>query len=67
MECQSRRRTTVCAAQGQCWHATHDVVRLCLLTKGHAGMPHLTLFDRLCCPRLMMACHAQHRQNMYAT
>ena len=29
----------------------------CVLPKGDAGMPHLTSFDRVCCPKVMFACH----------
>ena len=34
-----------------------DVFRPCVLPKGDAGMPRLTSFDRVCCPKVMLACH----------
>ena len=76
MACNARRHPTVYAAQRQRWHATPDVVRPCLpskgddgmpcltpsncvsLFKGDDGMPRLTSFDRMCCPKAMMLCHA---------
>ena len=50
MACYATRRSTVCAAQGRLWHATPDVVRTCMVSKGDDGMPYPISFDRLCCP-----------------
>ena len=55
MACHARHRSTVCAAQRRCWHATLDTVRPCVLPKGDDGMPRPTPSDRVCCPRVMMA------------
>ena len=35
-------------------HATPDVVRPCVLSKGHDGMPRPTSFDRVCYQKAMM-------------
>ena len=56
MACHARRRPTVYAVKGRRWHATPDVVRPCVLQKGEDGMPRPTPFDRVCCPKAMMAC-----------
>ena len=37
-----------------------------VLSKGDAGMPHLTSFDRVCCPKVMFACHARRRSTVCA-
>ena len=34
-----------------------DVFRPCVLPKGDAGIPRLTSFDRVSCPKVMFACH----------
>ena len=60
MSCHARRRSIVCAAQGRLCHATPDVVRLCVLSKGGDVVPRSTLFDRVCFPKAMIACHARH-------
>ena len=39
----AQRRSTVCAVQRQGWHATPDVVRLCVLSKSNDVMPRPTL------------------------
>ncbi|TMW80672.1 hypothetical protein EJD97_016943 [Solanum chilense] len=57
MECHARHHPTVCAAKGPCWHVTPNVVRLCLLSKGNDSMKYPTSFDRVCCTRVIMACH----------
>ena len=59
MSCHARRRLTVCAVQGRWCHATQDVLRLCMLLNGDDIMPHPTSFDRVCCPKAVMSCHAQ--------
>ena len=46
---------TVCAVQGQGYHATPDVVRLCVLSKSGDVMPRPTLFDGVCFPKAMIA------------
>ena len=58
-------RPTVGAVQGRRWHATQDVIRPCVLSKGGDGMPHPMSSDCLCCPKAMIACHAQRRLNVF--
>ena len=41
--------------------STQDMIRSCVLSKGHAGMPLLRSSDRMCCPRAMLTCHARRR------
>ena len=36
---------------------TPDVVRLCVLYKGHDCMPHPMIYHHVCYPNLKMACH----------
>ena len=59
MSCHARRLSTMCAALRRCWHAMPDVVRPFVLPKGDDGIPRPTSFDRVCCPKAMMACHAR--------
>ena len=59
MSCHTRRRLTVCAVQVRWCHAMHDVLRLCVLPSDDDIMPHPTSFDRVCCPKAVMSCHAQ--------
>ena len=66
MSCHARRLSTVCAAQRRCWHATPDVVRLCVLPIGDVDMPRLMSFDRLSFPKAMMACYARCSSTMCA-
>ena len=47
MSCHARCRSTVCAIQRRGCHATPDVVRLCVLSKGGDVMPRLTSLDRV--------------------
>ena len=50
MSCQARCSLTVCAAQGRSCHATPDVVRQCVQSKGGDVMP---------CPTLLTVCAVQ--------
>ena len=50
---------TVCAVQGRRCHATPDIVRPCVLSKGEDVMPCLMSSDCVCCPKAMMSCHAR--------
>ena len=43
-----------------------DVVQPCGLPKGVDGMPRPTSFDRVCCPKAVMACHALRRSIVFA-
>ena len=61
LACHARRRSTVCAVQRRSWHVTPDVVRPCLPSMGYYGMPRPMLFDCVCCPKAIMACHARRR------
>ena len=66
MECQAGRYSTVLAFQGRRCHATPDVVRSCLLSKGVDVMPRPTSFDHVCCPKAMIACHARRSSTVCA-
>ena len=46
--------------------ATLHVIRPCVLSKVHVGMPRPRLFDQLCCPRAMLTFHARRRRIVYA-
>ena len=59
MAFHARRRSTVFAVQGRRWNATPDAVRQFLLPKGDDGMPRPELFDRVCCSKDVMPCHAR--------
>ena len=43
-----------------------NFVRPFVLYKGDDGMPHLTLFDRVCCPRAVMSFHARRHSTACA-
>ena len=58
MACHARGRSTVCAAQRRLWHATPYVIRPSVLSKGGDCMSCPTSFDRVYCPKAVMACHA---------
>ena len=58
MACHARCRSIVFAVQGLLWHALPDVVRSCVLPKGDDGMPSPASFDRVCCTKAVMSCHA---------
>ena len=66
MAWHARRRSTICAVQGRWWHATPDVVWLSVLPNGDDGVPRPTLFDRVCCPKAMIACHARRCSTVFA-
>ena len=59
-------RPTVGAVQGRRWHATPEVIRPCVLSKGGDGMPHPMSSDFLCCPKAMIACHTRRRLTVCA-
>ena len=61
MSCHAQRRLIVCAVQGRLCHATPNVVRLCLRSKGGDVMPRPMSSHRECSPRAVMSCHARHR------
>ena len=52
---------TVRAFQGRLCHATPDIIRPSVQSKGRDIMPRPTLFDCVCCPTAMMACHTRCR------
>ncbi len=59
----------MCCTWHICWkllHATPDVVRPFVLSKGYDGMPCPTPSDRVCCPRAMMAWHTRRRSTVCA-
>ncbi|MBQ2124130.1 MAG: hypothetical protein II200_09145 [Bacteroidaceae bacterium] len=66
MACHARRRPTVYAVKGRRWHATPDDGRPSMLSKGEDGMPRPTSFDRVCCKKAKMACHARRRSTVCA-
>ena len=61
MTCHARHYLTVCASQGPCWHATPNVVRPYVLSKGDDGMPNLMSFISVFCQMVKIACHAKRR------
>ena len=65
MTCHARHRFTVLAFQRQLWDAMPDIVHLCVQSKGYDDKPHLTSFNHVCCPRVMMACHARCRRTVF--
>ncbi|TMW89155.1 hypothetical protein EJD97_017589 [Solanum chilense] len=62
----TRLYPTTCAAQWPCEHATPDVIRLSVMSKGNDNMPRPTSSDRVFIPRAMMAFHTQRRPIVYA-
>ena len=66
MSCHNRRRPTVCAVQGRCFHATSDVVRPCVMPKGDDGMPSPTSSHHAYSPRAVISCQARHRLTVCA-
>ena len=60
MSCHTRCRPTMYATQVQWWHATSDVIPLCVLHKGDENMSRPMSSDRVCFPKEMMTCHARH-------
>ena len=66
MACLASRSSTLFVVQGLRRHATLDFVRPCVVSTGHDGMPHPTSFDRVCCPKVMMACHDRCRSSVCA-
>ncbi len=75
--CHDRRRLTVCAHQRLWWQVTPDIDRLCVLSKGYAGMPSCVAFkcyrgmpcsictDRLYRPKEMLSSHARRHSIVY--
>ena len=59
MACHTRGRSSVCNVQRRRCHASHNIVRSCVLPKGGDVVPRPTLSDCLCCPRAVMSCHAR--------
>ena len=57
----ARRILTMCIGQRTLLHATPDILRSCILSKGDDVMRRLTSSHRVCCPRVMMACDARRR------
>ena len=57
--CQDRRCLTVCAVQKQWWHATPNVIRPYVLSKGDDCMPRPMSSDCVFFPSAMIACHAR--------
>ena len=55
MSCHARCRLTVCAAQRRWYHATTDVVRPSVLSRGGNDMSRPTSFERVCCPKAVMS------------
>uniref|UniRef100_A0A3Q7J7I9 Uncharacterized protein n=1 Tax=Solanum lycopersicum TaxID=4081 RepID=A0A3Q7J7I9_SOLLC len=56
MDCHVRRQSTACAAQMPFGHATPDVFRSCVLSKGDDNLPRLMSSDCMCCLMYTMAC-----------
>ncbi len=62
----AHRCLTVCAIKGLWWHATPELVQMCVLSKDHDCMPRLNSSKCVCCQRAMITCHAWHRSIMCA-
>uniref|UniRef100_A0A494G8B5 Uncharacterized protein n=1 Tax=Solanum lycopersicum TaxID=4081 RepID=A0A494G8B5_SOLLC len=58
MACHAKRCLTMCAIQGQIFHATPDNNRPCVCYKGDDCKTCHTSSDRVYCPRNMMTGHA---------
>ena len=59
MACHARHPLTVCAVQGILWLSTPDIVQTYVQYKGD-GMPHPMSSDRVCFPKGIIECQAQH-------
>ena len=59
MSCHARRCLTVRVVQGYYCHATPDIVRPCVQSKGSDIMPRPMSFHHVCCPKAVMSCHAR--------
>ena len=55
----------MCVAQMQRWHETTDIVRPCVLLKGHVGIPRFMSSNSMGSPRAIMACNARRRSSVY--
>ena len=66
-DCHVQRHYTMCATQGLCGHATPDVVRSCVLSKGDDNMPCPMSSRRMCCLMEIMACHTRCHPFVCAT
>ena len=56
----TRRRQTVCAAQGRYNTTKAGVVRLCVMSKGDDNMSFLTLSNCVSYSRVMITLYARH-------
>ena len=56
MAYNAQRRPTVCAAEEPFLHATRDIVRPCVLSKGDDGMPDPMSFVSVFCQMVKIAC-----------
>ena len=52
------------AVQGRRWTSMLDIIRVCVLAKGHDGMPILMLFNRVFFQWAIRSCYTQHRPAM---
>ena len=59
--CDTRCRSTVCAAQKAIMACHARCCRSCVLFKGVDVMPHPTSSDCACSPREVISCDARHR------
>ena len=59
MTCHARTYPRLCAVQGLWWHATLDVVRLSVQSKGDDGMSRSASSYHVYCPRDTLAFHAR--------
>ena len=64
MAYHARRRPTMCVAQIRRCHETLDIVRPCMLLKGHVGKPRFMSCNSMSSPREIMACHARRRSSV---
>ena len=59
MACHARHHSILCVVQGLLWHATLDVVRPSMMSKGDDDIPCLMLSDHVYGPWAMMEFHAR--------
>ena len=61
MACHATPEVLRSCVQSKGGNGMPDVVRPCALSKGDDGMSCLMSFDHVYCPKAVMTCHAQRR------
>ena len=54
----------LCVAQMRRWNETPDIVRPCVLLKGHVGIQRFMSSNSMSSPRAIMACHSRRRSSV---